>query len=177
MRIMMDLLRVAGRSLLCLMLTVSLAYGAQNYYMKIESAKSGTFKGGVSRKGSLWIPVLEVSHPAGREGLGKSQHKPIVVIKEIDGASAQLHRALTNNEVLKEVVIEFVRSDAPGKEAGKETVYQTVTLTNATIAGLKTIRSGKQEKEEEEVLFTYQKMEVTDQLGKKRVADDWEAGR
>jgi type VI secretion system secreted protein Hcp len=177
MRIMTNLLRVAGRLVPCLMLTVTLAYGAQNYYLKIESAKQGTFKGGVSRKGSRWIPILEVSHPAGGAALGKSQHKPIVVIKEIDAASAQLHRALTNNEVLKEVVIDFVRSGAPGKEAGKETVYQTLTLTNATVASLKTIRSGKQEKEAEEILFTYQKIEVTDLSGKKSATDDWEAGR
>ena len=88
MRIMMDLLRVAGRSVPCVMLTVSLAYGAQNYYMNIESAKQGAFNAGVSRKGSLWIPVLEVSQPAGGERLGTTRHKPIVVIKEIDAASA-----------------------------------------------------------------------------------------
>jgi type VI secretion system Hcp family effector len=174
---MKDLLRIALRSLPCLMLTVSLAYGAQNYYLKIESASQGTVHGGISRKGNLWIPVLEVSRPAVGESLAKSQHKPIVVIKEIDATSAQLHQAMTKNEVLKEVVIDFVRSDAAEKGARKETVYQTITLTNATIASLKTIRSGKQEKEEEEILFTYQKIEVTDQAGKNKATDDWEAGR
>lgn len=141
------------------MLTASLAYGAENYYLKIESTKHGAFKGEVARKGGLWTPALEVVLPE------KGQHQPVVVRKQVDAALQQFYRALTSNELLKQVVIDFVRTGPPGEE----TVYQTVTLTNANISSLKTIRptgtAGM--KEEDEISFTYQKIEVTDQLGKK----------
>jgi type VI secretion system secreted protein Hcp len=179
---MKGLLRVATGSALCLMLAGTLAYGAQNYYLKIEGVKQGAFKGEASRKGSLWIPVLQVSQGIesprdAATGLasGKRQHKSIVIRKQVDAASPQLYRAATSHELLKQVVIEFVRPDAQGKEES----YQTITLTDGNLAGYKRIgpagksARGKQEKEEEEISITYEKIEVKDKLGKTAATDDW----
>ena len=48
-------------------------------------------------------------------------------------ASPQLFQAAVTNEVLKSVLFEFIGTD----KAGKEQVFETVKLTNATIADLK----------------------------------------
>jgi type VI secretion system secreted protein Hcp len=64
---------------------------------------------------------------------GKRQHKPVLFTKEWGQASPQLYTALVANEALKQAVFQFVKTNANGEEA----VFQTITLTNAAVASIR----------------------------------------
>ena len=101
--------------------------------------------------------------------------------KQWDSASPQLLSALSNNEVLRAVDLEFVRTSPDGKEQ----VYQTIHLENTTVVtihalggdGSKTSH-GTHERgihELEEIEFQFMKIEVTHVDGKTSNTDNWMA--
>src|SRR5580658_5519479 len=107
-------------------------------YAAFKGTKQGQFKGESTKanRKDKWSEVLafgySVQSPrdaATGQAVGKRQHKPIVITKEWGAASPQIYQALTTNEVFTSVDFEFTKSDG----AGKETVYHTITLTNAQI--------------------------------------------
>jgi type VI secretion system secreted protein Hcp len=166
------------------LLVASPAYAAVNSYMRIEGTKQGAFKGETAHKGSdQWIPIVQFnqSMPSPRDNAtgqasGKRRHEPIKITKEWGAASPQLQRALASNEMLKEVVFEFVRTNARGQEE----VYETIKLTNALVIGIQRgagQRTGKNSKELEEVSFTYEKIEISHANGKTTATDDWQRPR
>jgi type VI secretion system secreted protein Hcp len=116
------------------------AYAAVNSYMRIEGTEQGPFKGEPAHQGSdQWIPIMQFNQSmqsprdsATGQASGKRRHEPIKITKEWGAASPQLQRALATNEVLKEVVFEFVRTNARGREE----VYETIKLTNALVTGI-----------------------------------------
>ncbi|MGA2216818.1 MAG: type VI secretion system tube protein Hcp [Terracidiphilus sp.] len=64
---------------------------------------------------------------------GKRQHKPISIVREVDSASPLLLHACATNEGFTTATLSFFK---PGK-SGKETVYQTIELTNGAITGVR----------------------------------------
>ena len=60
----------------------------------------------------------------------KRQHNPIVITKVPGLASPQFFSALVTNEVLKSVVIQFLRPSAEGVNE----VQQTISLTNSSVS-------------------------------------------
>jgi type VI secretion system secreted protein Hcp len=166
------------------LLAASPAYAAVNSYMRIEGAKQGTFKGEGARKGSdQWIPIVQFNQSiqsprdsATGQASGRRRHEPIKITKEWGVASPQLQRALATNEVLKEVVFEFVRTNAKGQEE----VYETIKLTNALVSGIHRSegqRTGRDTKEMEEISFTYEKIEMSHANGKTTATDSWQRPR
>jgi type VI secretion system Hcp family effector len=99
------------------------------------------------------------SNPANTGGSGgasgKRTHSPITIVKEVDSASPQLLQGLVTNEVFKQVALSFDRPAA----GGKEVVYQTITLTNATIASMQRYTAGHVKLES--LSFNYQKLLIT----------------
>jgi type VI secretion system Hcp family effector len=112
------------------------ACAAQHIYVRSRGATQGTFRGS-STRGAGWTDVLRFDHgpttPTAYNAAaanGKKVHEPVSVILKLDAATrAQWLSARTANEALTTVTIEFVRPTSDGKEA----VYYTVTLSNATI--------------------------------------------
>jgi type VI secretion system secreted protein Hcp len=101
---------------------------------------------------------------------GKRQHSVIRITKDVDSLSPILQRTVSTNEVLKEVAFEFTRINA-----GKEQVYRTIKLVNATVAGIQKRKTaaGKTSREIEEVSFAYEKIEQTNNTGNKTFNDSW----
>lgn len=180
--------RVGLSAVLCLTLLASPAYAAIEAYVMIKGTKQGQFKGEVTHKGSnQWIPVIAISHGvqsprdnATGQASGKRQHKPITITREWGAASPQLERARATSELLELVVIEFVR---PGPK-GEEQVYQTIRLTNALISRINRNgnqasgrAAGKDTHEQEEISFTFEKIEILYANGKKTGTDDWQNSR
>lgn len=171
-------MRIVRGFLLVLTLTLLAlpVLAAENYYVKITGARQGAFKGDVVREGSPWIRVISVQNVesprdvATGQASGKRQWKSVVIRKNIDGSSQQLLRSVESKEPLKQVVIQFVRT----ANTGKEEAYQTITLVDAQISNFKKVAGpGSKREEEEEITFTYQKIEITDIKGKKMATDDW----
>ena len=155
---------------------------AHEFYISIEGAKQGKFKGGLKgakgKSGGIRFSVETTSPRDPATGLptGKRQHKPIEITKEWDASSPQLFTALVTNENLKNVLFEFVKTDP----AGKEFVYYTVTLTNAAVSNLRsyldlTDKSGDpfDAHELEDVSFVFQKIEIENKEAKTAASDDW----
>lgn len=108
-------------------------------YMRIKG-KSIEIKGDVTQKGREGtIVVHAIDHtivtPVDTStgmATGKRQHKPFVITKEIDRSSPALHQALTQNETLTDVSIQFFQV-----VNGVERNHYTVALKNARIVGLR----------------------------------------
>jgi type VI secretion system secreted protein Hcp len=160
------------------MVLANSAQAAVDAYLRIEGTKQGKFKGETTGTHAGSISVIEFNyHPqaprdvATGRASGKRMHETVTIVKQVDASSPQLMRAMNTNEVLKEVLIEFVH---PGP-AGKEEVYKTMLLTDAIISAVhRTGGAGAgRTNEREEVAFTFQKIELSGKGGKTMAADDW----
>lgn len=171
-------LLVAG-SLSAVALAPLSADAALNAYLKLKGQKSGEIKGSVTQKGREGkIMVIAVSHEIvsprdAASGLptGKRQHKPFVITKELDKSSPVLQSVLVNNENVTEW--ELVVYDTVN---GAEKPIYTVKLTNASIASIRLVQS-PEGKLQQEIAFTYQKIQWTWNDGGITAMDDWEAPR
>ncbi len=161
---------------------------AHEFYVTVEGTKQGKFKGESQRNVhkdkfaglSFEYEVQSPRDAATGQASGKRQHSPIRITKEWGASSPQLFQACTSNEVLKSVLFEFVKTDP----AGKETIYYTIKLDNATISVYKPY-TGQEEGakhtealdtfELEEIAFTFQKIELTHKLANTTAMDDWRA--
>lgn len=148
------------------------------FYVTIVGSKQGQLKGESARvggKGKLEgiTFVSDVSSPRdAASGLptGKRVHAPITFTKEWGAASPQLFQAAVTNETLKSVVFEFIATD----RAGKEYVFETVKLTNATVSDLRrSVDEHVGARGIDQVALVFQKIEITDNDGKTVAADDW----
>jgi type VI secretion system secreted protein Hcp len=171
---------------------------AYEYYISIQGTKQGQV---VSRKFLKWIPVLSfnmaVTSPrdaATGQASGKRQHKPIVVGLPWDNASPKLFSAMVNNEVLDPVVINIQPGGSTG--SGKQN-YQWIKLHNALISDISTHTVNHTQVQDvtltyedvqmgtghhttstdswelEQVALTFQKITVSNSLGKAAFADNW----
>jgi type VI secretion system secreted protein Hcp len=161
-----------------LLLSVALLSGMDpasaqiHIYIKIEGAKQGILKAEPTEKrpvgrGTEWLSLVGVikTTPAA------TQNTPIVVTREVDAASPKLWQAVTTNEMLPNVTIEFSKTTA-----GKESVYRIIKLQQAVIASdKKTPRKQNDAHEFEEVLLRFQKIQIEDIAGSTSTTDDWNA--
>jgi type VI secretion system secreted protein Hcp len=106
-------------------------------YVTFKGTKQGTIKG-TSTKGkhTSSIPIQEFNFGLEspfdeHSGLptGKRQHKPIVIVREVDDASPLLYQALCTNESFTSASLSFARPSS----SGKSSIFRTIELTNATI--------------------------------------------
>jgi type VI secretion system secreted protein Hcp len=131
---------------------------------------AGTIAVTGARQGSFSttpISITGVSHeivsprdPASGLPTGKRQHKPFVIVKQLDKSTPLFLNALVTNETLTSVLIGLLRN---GQQVA------TIKLTNASIADY------TDHGDTEHWSFTYQKIEWTWLDGGITASDDWEA--
>lgn len=152
--------------------------------LRVTSEVQGEIKGSVTQAGREdSILVIGYSHEVesprdAASGLptGKRQHKPFVVIKEIDKSTPQLMSALINNENLTDVELRFWQPS----RSGKELQYYTIYLENANIVNIQQemlnnkYPENMRHKEREHVSFVYQKIVWTYEDGGITTEDTWE---
>jgi type VI secretion system secreted protein Hcp len=160
---------------------------ALNAYLSLTGTKHGNVLGSVTQKGREGkIAVHSVRHsivgprdPVSGRPTGKRMHKPFVIAKETDRASPVLFALLTQNENIAKLELQFWRPSP----LGAEQQHFTVRLTNANVCGiyfrLPNTRHPRESRLplEEEVSFTYQKIEWTWTDGGVSAEDDWETPR
>jgi len=147
-------------------------------FMTVEGSRAGVIEGGAIGAGREgWIEVVGFSHEVvsprdAASGLptGKRQHKPISITKPIDKATPLLFQALVTNENLSNVELRFYKPD----RTGREQLYYTIELTNASIAGIGQSQLVGDPMPLEEVSFTYEKIVWTWTDGGITAEDDWE---
>ena len=167
---------------------------AQPILVSINGMKQGQFKGESPRQSaqdkvealSFSFEVASPRDAATGLASGKRTYKPLQITKQIGASSPQLFQALTTNEVLKTVTLEFMKTNP----SGEEYVYYTIKLTNATIASLRQHTAGDDGTggggggksasaadtlQLEDVSFSFQKIEIESKDGKTMAVDDWHA--
>ena len=165
-----------------------LAAGPTNFTISVEGTKQGVFKGESTRpmqQGKIAGVAFYYGVKSGREagsGLatGRRTQSGITFTKAIDGTTLQFYQAMTTNEILKSVVIEFWGT----KPNGSEAVFYTIKLTNATVSGIEQYAGRAPEGDVarpmdgtplEDITVNFQKIELVSPFGV-TVADDM-AGR
>jgi len=92
---------------------------------------------------------------------------PVVIAKPVDETSSFFVKAAASGETFTSVRFEFKRNAGSGTE-----VYQTVTLTNATISSVREI-NGNGGSQMQEVSFTFQKIEYSNKDGAAAAPTSW----
>jgi type VI secretion system secreted protein Hcp len=160
---------------------------ALNAYLTLTGHKQGQIKGGVTQKGregSILVhaysnEIVSERDPASGLPTGKREHLPVTIVKEVDRSSPQLWNALVTNETLTQWELKFWSADAA--QGGVEKQIYTVSLVNAGIASIHEYMDDNQEPAEanlplqEEITFTYQKIEWTWMNPTVAASDDWES--
>ena len=159
--------------------------GKVSFYVTIRGAKQGIFKGQSATRqhqneiqGLQFVSLLTSPRDAGTGmATGKRQYSPIVFTKEWDAASPQIFEAAATNELLSLVEFDFIRT-APD---GREYIYETIKLTDATISSVKhyigfpDAGESPDSRALEDVGITFRKIEISNNDGKTTAMDDWTA--
>ena len=103
---------------------------------------------------------------AGRAAMRRT-NDPVVIVKPLDETSSFFVKAAASGETFTSVVFEFKRTVGTSTE-----VYQTVTLTNATISSVREI-NGNAGRSMQEVSFTFQKIEYSNKDGAAAAPTSW----
>jgi len=121
------------------------------------SSSMATVNAGTSARGAS----------AGGRAAMRRASDPVVIVRNEDEASPFLVKAAASGETLTSVVFEFKRTIGTTTE-----VYQTVTLTNATISSVREI-NGNGGNQMQEVSFTFQKIEYSNKDGAAAAPTSW----
>jgi type VI secretion system secreted protein Hcp len=149
-------------SVLVLLSTTSTAL-AETVFMTVKAAKQGDIKGGVTQKGKegamqcsgFQSQLLVPRDSATGKASGRLQIDPVKCVKRIDRASPMLVNALLSNEALTDVTFSFSQPSG-----GAEAVVYTMSLKNATVAGVRQFLDPAG-LAQEEVTIAYQQATVT----------------
>jgi type VI secretion system secreted protein Hcp len=137
----------------------------------ITGHKQGRFKGsGANGSIEAWSFHLGVVSPRDRatgSASGARQYKQITFKKAFDAASPQLMTALSSNETLDQVRIEFL----PSKEASAagDSVVETIVLTNAAVASF----DQDSDDDSDAVSLTFETIQMTNVPGATSASDTW----
>ena len=148
---------------------------AVQIFIAVEGTKQGKFKGestakpfkDQSRVLKFSYGVVSPRDVSTGQPSGKHQHKPVVITREPGAASPQFFTALVTNEVLKPVVIQFLRGNV---NTGINEVQQTITLTNPSISDFRQY-VGDDGRWLEDVAFVFQQIQIENKPGKTMAVD------
>ena len=104
---------------------------------------------------------------AGGRAVMRRTNDPVVIVKPMDETSSFFVNAGASGETFTYVRFEFKRTVGTSTE-----VYQTVTLTNATISSVREI-NGNGGRPMQEVSFTFQKIEYSNKDGAAAAPTSW----
>lgn len=124
----------------------------------LAGGSAGTLTTAASAAGSR-------SAASGRAAMRRS-NDPVVVVKPMDETSSFFVKAAASGETFSSVRFEFKRNVGSRTE-----VYQTVTLTNATISSVREINGDGRPMQE--VSFTFQKIEYSNKDGAAAAPTTW----
>lgn len=175
----MKIARLALAGFMFVLLATSVAQAAPEFYVSITGAKQGPFKGEVTKKGlegkiaglNFDYAVMSPRDAASGMATGKRIHKPIRIKKVWGPSSTQLFTALTTNEALTSVVIDFFSID----QTGVMVLDHSFKLTNAFVTSIEhnseTLGSFASLPPTETVEFVFQQIELLNHRAKTAAMD------
>lgn len=159
---------------------------ALSAFLTLKGQKQGDIRGSVTEKGkegSILVHGFEngisnVLDQGSGLPVGKRQHEPLVIVKEIDQSSPKLWSALVTNENLTQWVLNVWTSSVRPGPGTERNIYR-IELTNANVALIEesmvddSIQANQSLPLHEEVTFTYQKITWTWLEGGITATDEW----
>jgi len=157
---------------------------AYTFYMTIDGTKQGQFRGEITTGPHKdMAPCLRFTYgvESSRDmstgyAVGKREHQPFVVVKEVGVSTPQVFQACVTNEVLRSVSFEFVQRN----KEGEEEVYYAIKLTNASVAAHKQLTGPDSTHEDtydtlelEEISFKFERISLEHKIGKTLASDEW----
>ena len=174
--------------LLAILFSISSFSWSQYMMMTLDGQVQGKFKTesnrpGFSDKTEVLGYILEVKSPrdvATGQSSGKRQYQPITIWKASGASSPQFFQALSKNEVIKKITLEFYKPDDVFKKT--EELYYTIVLDNAFVSGYRQLMGSPENPEfkaknpgmYDEIKIVFQKITVTEAKVKTSATDDWE---
>jgi type VI secretion system secreted protein Hcp len=157
---------------------------AMNFYLWMKGEKQGDIKGECTvehSKDSIVCSAFESGCVAPFDaqtgmGTGRRRYTPVKITHEVDMASPGIWQALSSNEAIKEATLKFWKASLKGTPEH----FYTIKLTNGRITGAKIRLLGQEEHEsakvpmQEDVEFTFQKIEWIHEKKSKMATDDWD---
>ena len=180
---LMTMARLVLAGFMFVLLTTGVAQAAQEFYVSITGTKQGPFKGEVTRKGfegkiagiNFDYAVVSPRDPASGMATNKRVHKPIKITKTWGASSTQLFTALTTNEPLTAVVIDFFSMNS----SGMVVLDHTVKLTNAFVTSIAhnydALGAQATVPPTETVEFVFQQIELINHIAKTGAMDSMSA--
>jgi type VI secretion system secreted protein Hcp len=147
---------------------------AEEFFVTVVGARQGVLVGDCSvpgREGAIagvgFAYDVEVArNVATGLSTGKRRHQPVRITKRWDRSTPLLFRALSTNEAITEVVVEF---PAPGGGGP----YHRVRLANALVTEIRQHVDPQGGAHLEDVSFTFQHIEFTNLVTGATAEDDW----
>jgi type VI secretion system secreted protein Hcp len=136
---------------------------ALDAYMTFEATTQGALMGSSTKgkhKGSIEIQDFSFGLESpldsqSGQATGRRQHKPVVIVREVDAASPLLFQALCSNETFTSATLSFARPDA----SGKSSPIRKIELTNGKIVSI-THAPSSGGKRRERIFFDYEQVLV-----------------
>ncbi len=169
--------------LITFILSAAFVYG-QRMYVTVEGMKQGTFKGESSvdkLKNKIELTGYEMEIISPRDAAtgmasGRRVRQPITIHKLYGAASIQFYQAISTNEQLKSVTIEFYKTNPDGTEK----LDYSIKLTNASISSFKqssgtasVLPAGSPRGLIDEIKFSYQSIELSNPSAGITATDNW----
>lgn len=131
-------------------------------------------KGDMMPLESYSFEILSPRDPATGMPTGKRTHIPLTVVKKSGRSSTQFFNSLCTNENLSRVTIQIFKPN----QNGQEELFETIELTNASLAYFKqnmdnTPAPGEAKGLIDTMRFTYQKISITYAKGGVTAEDNW----
>ncbi len=171
--------------LLVFLFSISTISWSQYMMMTLDGKKQGKFKAesnrpGYSDKTEVLGYSMEVKSPtdvSSGQSTGKRVYQPITIWKATGASSPQFFQAVTTNEAINKLTLEFYKPDDTFK---KEGLYYTIVLENVTISGYHQLMGSPNDSEfqakalgmYDEIKITFQKITVTETKLRTMATDD-----
>jgi type VI secretion system secreted protein Hcp len=145
--------------------------------MKIKAQQQGDIKGDLTQTGREgYIKVISVNHeitvpidPSTGLPTARKQHRPLLVLKELDRSTINLYNSLLTNEILLSVELKFWTQPQTGTEVN----FFNTSLTNAKVVSIRQTSQEINLTQYEEVRLTYQKIEWRNLIANTVSQGDW----
>lgn len=146
-------------------------FAKSNAFIKVTGSKQGLFKSeSLTKSKEAYTEIIgynfeEISPRETSTGMptGKRQLKPLTIIKDWGASSPQYYQALSTNELIREIRIDFFTTDPEGRSI----LSRSIVLNDASVEDIKDASSEVNGDlvDSEAISFVFRKITISDKSG------------